>query len=81
MRTLRELRQAGQIPQSPVLIDSPMALAALGVYQKAIAARSGELRPEIIADGTMVPGVSPTKIDITGELVGDTGIEPVTSSV
>ena len=52
LRTLRELRQAGQIPPSPVLIDSPMALAALGVYQKAIAARSGELRPEIIADGT-----------------------------
>ncbi len=52
LRTLRELRQAGQIPQSPVLIDSPMALAALGVYQKAIAARSSELRPEIIADGT-----------------------------
>jgi metallo-beta-lactamase family protein len=52
LRTLRELRQAGQIPQSPVLIDSPMALAALGVYQKAIAAGSGELRPEIIADGT-----------------------------
>jgi len=51
LRTLRELRQAGQIPQSPVLIDSPMALAALGVYQKAIAARSSELRPEIIADG------------------------------
>jgi len=52
LRTLRELRQAGQIPQSPVLIDSPMALAALGVYNKAIAAGSSELRPEIIADGT-----------------------------
>ena len=52
LRTLRELRQAGEIPQSPVLVDSPMALAALGVYQKAIAARSSELRPEIIADGT-----------------------------
>jgi metallo-beta-lactamase family protein len=52
LRTLRELRQAGQIPPSPVLIDSPMALAALGVYAKAIAARSSELRPEIIADGS-----------------------------
>ncbi len=52
LRTLRELRQAGQIPPSPVLIDSPMALAALGVYQKAIAAGASELRPEIIADGT-----------------------------
>ncbi|HLK01162.1 MAG TPA: MBL fold metallo-hydrolase [Streptosporangiaceae bacterium] len=52
LRTLRELHLAGEIPQVPVLIDSPMALAALGVYQKAIAARSSELRPEIIADGT-----------------------------
>ena len=52
LRTLRELRQAGEIPPSPVLIDSPMALAALSVYQKAIAARSSELRPEIIADGS-----------------------------
>jgi metallo-beta-lactamase family protein len=60
LRTLRELRQAGQIPPSPVLVDSPMALAALGVYQKAIAARSGELRPEIIADGTeaLDPGLT-----------------------
>jgi metallo-beta-lactamase family protein len=28
-----------------------MALAALTVYQRAIAARSAELRPEILADG------------------------------
>jgi metallo-beta-lactamase family protein len=51
LRTLRELRRTGEIPRAPVLIDSPMALAALAVYQKAIASRSGELRPEIIADG------------------------------
>ncbi len=51
LRTLRELRQAGAIPPAPVLIDSPMALSALGIYQRAIAARSAELRPEIVADG------------------------------
>jgi metallo-beta-lactamase family protein len=51
LRTLRELREAGQIPAAPVLIDSPMALAALSVYQGAIAARSAELRAEILADG------------------------------
>jgi metallo-beta-lactamase family protein len=51
LRTLRELRESGDIPVAPVLIDSPMALAALTVYQKAIAARSAELRPEILADG------------------------------
>ncbi len=52
LRTLRQLRRTGEIPPAPVLIDSPMALAALTVYQKAIAARSPELRPEIVADGT-----------------------------
>jgi metallo-beta-lactamase family protein len=51
LRTLRDLREAGAIPSAPVLIDSPMALAALRIYQKAIASRSCELRPEIIADG------------------------------
>jgi metallo-beta-lactamase family protein len=59
LRTFRELRQAGEIPQAPVLIDSPMALAALKVYQQAIASGAGELRPEIIADGpaTLDPGL------------------------
>lgn len=52
LRTLRELLAAGEIPQSPVLVDSPMALSALRVYQKAIVSRSAELRPGIIADGT-----------------------------
>ena len=51
LRTLRELRRAGQIPPSPVIIDSPMALAALAIYQKAIAAGSSELRPEVIEEG------------------------------
>jgi metallo-beta-lactamase family protein len=52
LRTLRELRQAGAIPPAPVLIDSPMALAGLRVYQKAIAAGAPELRPEIVEDST-----------------------------
>ena len=52
LRALRDLRRAGAIPRAPVLMDSPMALAALRVYQKAIAASAPELRPEIIADGT-----------------------------
>ncbi len=51
LRTLRDLRRAGRIPVAPVLVDSPMALAALAVYQKAIAGCSPELRRGIIADG------------------------------
>lgn len=51
LRTLHELHKAGAIPSVPVLVDSPMALAALRVYQHAIASGDAELRPEIIADG------------------------------
>jgi metallo-beta-lactamase family protein len=51
LRTLRELRESADIPDAPVLVDSPMALAALTVYQRAIAARSAEFRPEILAGG------------------------------
>ena len=51
LRTLKELRESGDVPAAPVLVDSPMALAALRIYQEAVAARSAELRPEILADG------------------------------
>ncbi len=51
LRTLRELREARNIPASPVLVDSPMAMAALTVYRRAIAARSAEFRAAILADG------------------------------
>jgi len=51
LRTLHELHKTGAIPSVPVLVDSPMALAALRVYQQAIEAGDPELRPEIVADG------------------------------
>ncbi len=51
LRTLHQLHKAGAIPSVPVLVDSPMALAGLRVYQQAIGAADAELRPEIIADG------------------------------
>ena len=49
--TLRQLRAAGEIPPSPVFVDSPMALAALRIYQRAIGAGDSEIRPEVIAAG------------------------------
>ncbi|MFJ8383967.1 MBL fold metallo-hydrolase RNA specificity domain-containing protein [Streptomyces sp. NPDC094438] len=53
LHELAGLRRDGTIPKSvPVYVDSPMALAALDVYRDAIAARSPELRPEILAQGT-----------------------------
>ncbi len=47
---LRELIQAGELPQVPVYVDSPMALAALRVYREALTRHDPELRPEL-ADG------------------------------
>jgi metallo-beta-lactamase family protein len=47
---LRRLRSSGEIPDVPVYVDSPMALAALGVYREAIRAHSTEIRGEVIAD-------------------------------
>ena len=46
---LRHLVQAGQIPNLPVYVDSPMALAALEVYRHAIAAGSPEILPTMRA--------------------------------
>jgi metallo-beta-lactamase family protein len=40
---LRRLMRAGRIPALPVYVDSPMALAALGIYRAAIAAGSPEV--------------------------------------
>jgi metallo-beta-lactamase family protein len=51
LRTLHVLCRAGKVPGVPVLVDSPMALAALKVYQQAIASGDNELRADIIADG------------------------------
>jgi metallo-beta-lactamase family protein len=44
---LDRLMDAGRIPQVPVHVDSPMALRALGVYRKALAAGDPELRPDL----------------------------------
>ncbi|WP_151083545.1 MBL fold metallo-hydrolase RNA specificity domain-containing protein [Nocardioides cynanchi] len=43
---LERLRRAGRIPDLPVYVDSPMALAALDVYRHATRAGGGHLRAE-----------------------------------
>jgi metallo-beta-lactamase family protein len=48
---LQALRESGAIPDLPVFVDSPMALAALDVYRRAIAEASPDVRPEVHLDG------------------------------
>lgn len=48
---LRRLVEAGRIPAIPVYVDSPMAIAALHVYRKAIVEGSEEIRPEFAGSG------------------------------
>ncbi|MDI2129518.1 MBL fold metallo-hydrolase RNA specificity domain-containing protein [Yinghuangia seranimata] len=53
LHELAELRRAGRLPASvPVYVDSPMALAALRIYQDAFAAQAPELRPDLNELGT-----------------------------
>ncbi len=48
---LRRLVREGRVPNLPVYVDSPMALAALGVYRRAIAEGGIEIRPGFAGDG------------------------------
>jgi metallo-beta-lactamase family protein len=43
---LRRLVQARRVPDLPVYVDSPMALAALEIYKRALAERSPEIQAE-----------------------------------
>jgi metallo-beta-lactamase family protein len=45
---LRQLLAAGLIPPLPVYVDSPMALAALRVYRRAIERGGPEIDPELV---------------------------------
>lgn len=50
---LRELARAGRVPAAPVYVDSPMALAALGVYRRAIAEHWREIQPALHGNGAL----------------------------
>ncbi len=47
---LRLLRGADAIPDIPIAVDSPMALASLRVYRAALAEGSPDVRPEVLDD-------------------------------
>lgn len=57
LMNLRTLRRRGDIPDVPIYVDSPMALAALDVYREAIRGHSPEIRKDIdISDDPFDPG-------------------------
>ncbi len=51
LKALRDLMGQQRIPQVPIHVDSPMALAALEVYRQAIADGDSEIRSGIVAAG------------------------------
>jgi metallo-beta-lactamase family protein len=53
LMALRRLRAHGLIPDVPVYVDSPMALAALRVYREAIRAGWPEVRPGLDRDADL----------------------------
>jgi metallo-beta-lactamase family protein len=54
---LRRLTHAGRIPNLPVYVDSPMALATLQVYRRALADGSPEVQPQLrTVDNPFDPG-------------------------
>lgn len=44
---LRMLSDHGQLPNVPIYVDSPMALAALNIYRDAFEHRAADVRPEL----------------------------------
>ena len=54
---LRALAEAGRIPRLPVFVDSPMAVAALRVYRRALTEGWDEVRPSCAGRGDVLdPG-------------------------
>ena len=54
LSALKQLQEEQRIPLVPVHVDSPMALAALGVYRRAIAALEPEFRQNVLEQGVDV---------------------------
>jgi metallo-beta-lactamase family protein len=53
---LRRLMRAGEIPRLRVYVDSPMALAALAVYRRAITGHSSQIGSDVDPAALLEPG-------------------------
>ncbi len=70
---LRRLAEAGRLPQVPIYVDSPMALAALQVYRAAISEGAEDIRAELQG------GSDPFSIPDLNEVFDADGSKAVTS--
>ncbi|MFI9722663.1 MBL fold metallo-hydrolase RNA specificity domain-containing protein [Streptomyces sp. NPDC052396] len=60
LNELAQLRASGQLSANvPIYVDSPMALAALRVYEEALTNRDDGIRPEVLAAGASVLDSAP----------------------
>ena len=50
---LRQLHEQGRLPDVPIYVDSPMALAALGIYRTAIDEHATDVRVDVQGDGRL----------------------------
>lgn len=74
---LGALRRAGQIPDLPVFVDSPMALSALDVYRRAIADHSPDIRAEVHPGTDPFDAANVVQVhDVEGSKAIDTRREP-----
>ncbi len=64
---LARLRDAGRIPAAPTFVDSPMALAALKLYEESIARGSPEVRADIARANNFFNGQDLTEIKTVEE--------------
>lgn len=67
LNEIRGLVEAGRVPDVPVCVDSPMALAALDVYRNALHRGDDEFRPEV--SGVADP-FDPGRLQLVQEAAG-----------
>ncbi len=64
---IHRLMEEGRIPRLPVFVDSPMAVAALHVYRRALGAPSPQLRPD---SGELRAALDSVEVHGVGDVAG-----------
>ncbi len=67
---LRRLQLENRIPALPVYVDSPMALAALRLYQDAISSSDSSIKPEIAGKPEVLEPGNLTEVKTVQESIG-----------